>query len=179
MAAEFRLAGQRFAHRFMGGKGTWLWLLVTLGPGVGSWVWANYALRGFAGDERVWFLYSGNVVLGLFVLTLAFVFRKWAIKLKMFRNRGRAPLAMVDASWAEIQTLNQDIRKGRYTSDPEILKAAEAILARFHVEKIERPELSTLDVRGTSVKFVRLRKREPMGRLEPWLEMHMGVGVAA
>ena len=179
MAAAIRLAGQRFAHRFLGGMGTWLWLAVTLLPGILTWVWANHALRGFAGDERIWFLYSGNVVLGLFVLTLAFVFRKWAIKLSSFRNRGRAPLAMVDASWSEVQALNKDIRNGKLTDDVSILAAAEAILARFQVEKIERPEIATMDVRGKELKFVRLRKREPMGRLEPWLEMHMGIGVAA
>ncbi len=177
--STFRLAGQRFAHRFAGRPGTWIWLLVTLVPGVASWVWANQALKGFAGDERTWFLWSGNIVLVLFILTLGFVFRKWAIKLAGFRNRGRAAPAMVDASWAEIQTLNAKMRRGEIASDADALKQAEAILARFGVEKVERPEIETLNAGGKTVKFIRMRKREAMGRLEPWLEMHMGIGVAA
>jgi hypothetical protein len=179
VSSSFRLSGQRFAHRFAGGAGTWVWLLVTLGPGVGSWFWANHALKGFAGDERTWFLWSGNIVLALFVMTLGFVFRKWAIKIASFRNRGRASPAMVDASWAEIQSLNVKLRKGEITDDAAALRQAEAILTRFGVEKVERPEMDTVTAGGKTVKFIRMRKREAMGRLEPWLEMHMGVGVAA
>jgi len=36
-----------------------------------------------------------------------------------------------------------------------------------------------IDVAGKRVQFVQLAKNEPFGRLEPWLEMHMGVGVVA
>lgn len=179
MSAESPLLeGRRFATRFLGRPGTWIWLAATLVPGVAAWVWADRALRGFAGDERTWFLWSGNVVLVLFVLTLAFVFRKWAVKVPAFRNFGRAPAAMADACWAEIQGLNRRIGRGDFASDAEVAKAADEILRRFHVERIERAEIRTMQAGGRAVKFVRLRKREPFGRLEPWLEMHMGVGAA-
>src|SRR5205814_7554276 len=35
------------------------------------------------------------------------------------------------------------------------------------------------DVGGNRVLYVQLRKKEPFGRLEPWLEMHMGLGTVA
>ena len=173
------LKDRRFAARFLGRRATWIWLAATLVPGIGSWVWARFALRGFAGDERTWFLWSGNVVLVLFLLTLGFVFRKWSVKLRMFRDLGRAPAAMADACWAEIQVINKKIQSGAYGKDEEIVAAANDALRRFQVERIQRAELRTAQVGAKTLKFITLRKREPLGRLEPWLEMHMGVGVAA
>ena len=178
MSRGATLDGRRFAVRFLGRPGAWIWLAATFVPGVATWVWADQVLRGFAGDERTWFLWSGNVVLALFVMTLFFVFRKWSVKLRMFRDRGRAPASMADACWSEIQVLNKKVQKGAYGSDAEILAAANDVLRRFHVERIERAEIETADIGGRALKFVRLRKREPLGRLEPWLEMHVGVGAA-
>lgn len=173
------LRGRRFATRFLGRRGTWLWLAATLLPCAGAWLWARWALRGLPGDERTWFLWSGNVVLVLFVATLAFVARKWAILLPSVRDLGRAPPAAADAAWAEIQALNAKVRRGAYGSDAEIAAAADEVLRRFQVERSQRAELRTTRVGDRDVKYVQLRKREPLGRLEPWLEMHMGVGVAA
>lgn len=173
------LRERRFAVRFLGRRGTWLWLAATLGPGTLSWLLLAPTLRGFAGSERTWFLWSGNVVLALFVATMLFVLRKWSVKLPAFRDLGRAPASAVDACWAEIQVLNRKVREGAYGSDAEILAAAQGILRRFQVERVERAEVATAGAGAAAVKYVRLRKREPLGRLEPWLEMHMGVGVAA
>lgn len=173
------LKDRRFATRFLGRPGTWIWLGSTLVPGAATWAWAHFALRGFARDERTWFLWSGNVVLALFVLTLGFVFRKWSVKLRLLRDLGRAPAAMADACWTEIQVINRKIQSGAYGKDEEILAAADEALRRFHVERIQRAEIRTAQAGGRTLKFVTLRKREPLGRLEPWLEMHMGVGVAA
>jgi hypothetical protein len=136
-------------------------------------------LRGAAGSERTWFLWSGNVVLALFVATMLFVVRKWSVKLAALRDFGRAPTAAGDASWAELQVLNKKIRAGAFGSDAEILQAADQVLRRFGVERIQRVELDVATVAGREVKFLRVRKRDPFGRLEAWLEMHMGVGVAA
>lgn len=173
------LRDRRFAERFLGRRGTWVWLAATLVPGTVAWLVLTPAMRGFAGDERTWFLWSGNVVLALFVATMLFVARKWSVKLRAFRDLGRAPASAVDACWAEIQTLNRKVQKGAYGSDAEILAAAEAVLRRYQVERIERAEIASAGAPGADVKFVRLRKREPLGRLEAWLEMHMGVGAAA
>lgn len=173
------LKDRRFAVRFLGRPATWAWLAAVLVPGVAAWIWARASLRGFAGDERTWFLWSGNAVLLLFVATMLFVVRKWSIKLKAVRDWGRAPSAMGDASWAEIQTLNAKIRKGAYGGDAEILAAAQEILRRFQVEKIHRVDVRTLRIGDRETKYVSMRKADPFGRLEPWLEMHMGVGVAA
>lgn len=177
--SEVKLLNRRFAVRFLGRPGAWIWLAAVLLPGVAAWVWMNSALRGFAGDERTWFLWSGNVVLALFVATLGFVLRKWSVKLKFFRDWGRAPRGMVDSCWSEIQLLNKKVRSGAYANDAEILAAADEVMRRFQVEKIQRAEIRTADIGGKTVRFVQLRKREPLGRLEPWLEMHMGVGAAA
>jgi hypothetical protein len=173
------LRDRRFATRFLGRRGTWIWLAATLLPGLAAWLWARHALRGFAGDERTWFLWSGNVLLILFVATLAFVVRKWSILLPVVRDWGRAPPAASDAAWAEVQVLNAKIRQGAFGSDAEIAAAADAVLRRFQVDRSQRAEIRTMALAGRDVKYVQLRKREPFGRLEPWLEMHMGVGVAA
>ena len=179
MTATPLLRERRFAVRFLGRRPTWLWLAATLGPGTLAWVLLAPSLRGFAGSERTWFLWSGNVVLALFLATMGFVLRKWSVKLTTFRDLGRAPASAVDACWAEIQVLNKKFRQGAFGSDAEVLAAADAVLRRFQVERVERAEIATLAAAGGAVRYVRLRKRDPLGRLEPWLEMHMGVGVAA
>src|SRR4051812_39718825 len=82
---------QRFAVRFLGRRGTWLWLASTGAVAVAGWLLVAVPARGVPSAERTWQLWSGNVVLVLFVATMAFVARKWSIKLKWFRDYGRAP----------------------------------------------------------------------------------------
>lgn len=179
MSRAVALKDRRFAVRFLGRPGAWLWLALTLGPGIAAWVLATAAARGIPAHERSWFLWSGNVVLALFVLTLLFVLRKWSVKLAWFRDLGRTPKGAGDAAWAEVQALNRRVRQNAFSSDREILAAADEILVRLQVNGAQRAEIDETSVGGVRVKHVVLRKREPLGRLEPWLEMHMGVGVAA
>jgi hypothetical protein len=173
------LARRRFAVRFLGRPGAWLWLFGTGAVAAAAWAFVAVPARGDPSDQRSWYLWSGNVVLALFLATMAFVLRKWSIKLSYFRDFGRAPAERADACWAAVQELNAKIRKGAFASDAEIRAAADATLARFGVGKIQRAELRSIEVAGRRVAFVQLVKREPFGRLEPWLEMHMGVGVVA
>jgi hypothetical protein len=173
------LLNRRFAVRFMGRKGTWLWLLGTGAVAGAAWALVALPARGTPGAERTWYLWSGNVLLALFVATMLFVVRKWSIKLEFFRRFGRTGAGAGDASWASIQDLNEKIRKGAFGSDAEIQAAADDILVRYATEKVQRAELRTMDVGGRAVKFVQLKKKEPFGRLEAWLEMHMGVGTVA
>jgi hypothetical protein len=173
------LEKRRFAVRFLGRRQTWLWFAGTGLVAGAAWALVALPARGTPSAERTWYLWSGNVLLVLFVATMAFVARKWSIKLKFFRDFGRAPAERADACWAAIQDLNVKVRKGAFASDAEILAAADETLRRFGVEKIQRAEIRALQVGDARVRFVQLRKKEPFGRLEPWLEMHMGVGVVA
>jgi hypothetical protein len=173
------LENRRFAVRFLGRPQMWLWLVGTLVLAVGAWAAFALPARGSASAARSWALWSGNVLLVLFLLTMAFVARKWSVKLAWFRDFGRAPAERADAAWAQVQDLNAKIRKGAFGSDAEILAAAQEVLARCGVEKIQRAEIATADVGGRVAKFVRLHKKDPFGRLEPWLEMHVGVGTIA
>jgi hypothetical protein len=173
------LAGRRFKVRFLGRRGTWLWLVGTGAVCGAAWALVALPARGDAGAMRSWYLWSGNVLLALFLATMLFVVRKWSIKLPYFRDFGRASGKTTDACWAAIQELNAKVRKGAFANDAEILAAADETLRKFGTEKIQRAELKTLNVGGKAVRFVDLRKKEPFGRLEPWLEMHMGVGVVA
>ena len=173
------LAGRRFAVRFLGRRGAWLWLLGTGVLAAAAWFAVALPARGSAAAERTWFLWSGNVLLALFVAAMAFVVRKWSIKLPWFRDFGRAPAENADACWAAVQELNQKIRKGAFAQDAEIAAAAQDILDRFGVSGIQRADLTVFAAGGRTVKLVQLRKKEPFGRLEPWLEMHMGLGTTA
>jgi len=173
------LANRRFAVRFLGRPGAWLWLVATGGVAAAAWTLVALPARGDPSAMRTWYLWSGNAVLVLFVATMAFVARKWSVKLAFFRDFGRAPAERADACWAAVQELNAKIKQGAFAGDAEIRAAADATLAKFGVEKIQRAELRAIDVGGRRVQFVQLVKKEPFGRLEPWLEMHMGVGVAA
>lgn len=173
------LLNRRFAVRFMGRKGTWLWFAGTGALAGAAWALVALPARGTPGAERTWYLWSGNVLLALFVLTMLFVARKWSIKLEFFRRFGRTGAGAGDASWASIQDLNAKIRKGAYGSDAEIQAAADDILVRYATQKVQRAELRTIEAGGRTVKFVQLKKKEPFGRLEAWLEMHMGVGTTA
>ncbi len=173
------LLNRRFVVRFMGRKGTWLWLLGTGVVAGAAWAFVALPARGTPGAERTWYLWSGNVLLALFVATMLFVVRKWSIKLEYFRRFGRSGAGAGDASWASIQDLNTKIRKGAFGNDAEIQAAADEILVRYATQRVQRAELRTIEVAGRAVKFVELKKKEPFGRLEAWLEMHMGVGTVA
>lgn len=173
------LENRRFAVRFLGRPGAWLWFAVSAALAAGAWAAVALPARGDADAMRSWALWSGNVLLALFAATMLFVGRKWSIKLRYFRDYGRASPGAPDAAWAAVQELNAKIRKGAFASDREILEAARQILARHGTQRIQRAELRTLEVGGATVKFVELRKKEPFGRLEPWLEMHMGLGTTA
>ena len=174
-----QLRERRFAVRFLGRPWAWVWLAATAVPAVAGWALVAVPARGSPADQRSWFLWSGNLLLVLFVATLLFSARKWSIKLPFFRDLGRASRRMADAAFADVQDLNAAIRRGAYTDDAEIMAAAEQILERHGVGRIQRPELRVLRVGERQVRYVGLAKREPLGRLEPWLEMHMGVGTVA
>jgi hypothetical protein len=173
------LSGRRFAVRFLGRPGAWLWFGATAAVAAVAWAFVAMPAHGDPGALRTWYLWSGNVLLVLFLATMLFVARKWSIKLPYFRDYGRAVIGRADACWAEIQLLNAKIKKGAFASDAEILAAALQTMKRFGVEKMQRAEVRQIAVGGRTVKFVQMSKKEPFGRLEPWLEMHMGIGVTA
>jgi hypothetical protein len=177
--AAAQLRNRRFSVRFLGRPWTWLWLLATGIPFAAGWYLVAVPARGSPGDQRSWFLWSGNILLALFVATVLFSARKWSIKLPFFRDFGRASRRQADATFVEIQELNRKIRQGAYVQDDEIMAAAEDILERHGMQKVQRAELRTLKVGAKDVKYVGVSKAEPFGRLEPWLEMHMGIGTIA
>lgn len=174
------LSGRRFAVRFLGRPHTWIWLAAGLVVGLVAWWLMAVPGRGEMGFQRSWYLWSGNVVAAMFTVTLLFSLRKWSMKLDWVRNLGRVPSDRVDACWAAMQKLNREIAKGAYGSDAQIVEAAEKVLVTFGVEKVQRVELLERPTgAGKPLKYVRMGKRDPLGRLEPWLEMHMGLGTAA
>ncbi len=174
-----QLKGQRFTVRFLGRPWAWLWFAGTGVPSALGWYLVAVPAHGSGGDERSWFLWSGNILLALFVMTVFFSARKWSIRLPFFRDFGRATRRMDDSAFKDIQDLNRDIKKGAYATDEQILAAAQTLLERNGVAKIQRAEVRTLNMGGRDVKYVGVVKREPFGRLEPWLEMHMGIGTVA
>jgi len=179
-SAPRALENRRFAVRFMGRPGTWIWLLGTGAVAGAAWALVALPARGTPGAERTWFLWSGNVLLALFVATMLFVARKWSIKLAFFRDYGRSERGAGDETWAAIQELNAKVRKGAFKDDAEILAAAAEVVNRHGTGKIQRAVLRTVDIGGgRTMKTVDVRKAEPFGRLEAWLEMHMGVGTVA
>lgn len=180
MARKDFLKGQRFATRFLGRPHTWVWLGATGILCIAAWYLMALPTRAEPGGQRSWFLWSGNVLLGLFLLTLLFSVRKWSIKLPRFRDWGRQPSDRADKCWTEIQNLNRRIQRGAYGDDDEILAAAEEILQRFGIARIERPVVDEKSLPGGKVlRYVRTERRDPFGRLEAWCEMHMGVGTVA
>ena len=179
MSSPRLLDNRRFAVRFLGRPWTWIWLLAAGGPAGFAWLLVGLPARGSAAAARSWYLWSGNVLLALFVAVLLFSARKWSIKLRRVRDFGRASPERADACWAEIQDLNRKIRRRAYADEDEILAAAHEIMERFGVRRIQRAELRSVGVGDRTVEFVALVKSEPLGRLEPWLEMHMGLGVVA
>ncbi len=174
-----QLRNRRFKVRFLGRPWTWVWLVATGVPAAAGWYLMALPARGAPVEQRSWFLWSGNLLLALFVATVLFSARKWSIRLPFFRDLGRANRRMADAAFVGIQEVNRRIRQGAYASDAEIVAAAQEILERNGTAKVQRVELRTLRAGDRDVKYVGLVKREPLGRLEPWLEMHMGVGIVA
>ena len=67
--ATVALRGQRFAVRFLGRPWAWAWLLGAGALAAVAWSLMARANRAEPGDLRSWFLWSGNVLLGFFVIT--------------------------------------------------------------------------------------------------------------
>ena len=174
LKAGVPLKGTRFAVRFLGGLRPWLWFLGVLIPLGAFWYLAAHRVREQGGGTRAWFLWSGNLLVLLFALTFLFSLRKWSLKFPFFRDYGRADPKRSDACWAEIGGLNNRIKAGAFADDATILSEANALLKRFRVDGAWRAVL-----RDGTPPAVDLVKKEPFGRLEPWLEVHLGVGTAA
>jgi len=177
--ATVPLRGQRFAVRFLGRPWAWVWLAGSGALAGVSWYLMAFTRRDSPGDLRSWFLWSGNFLLAFFVITVLFSLRKWSVKFPILRDLGRAPPKRGDEAFEEVQGLNEKIRRGAYADDASILAAAREILARHRVEGMLRPELLPDGKAAATERSVRLVKREPLGRLEPWLEMHVGLGTVA
>jgi hypothetical protein len=171
MSAGIALKGQRFAARFLGRPWAWLAFAGVLLPAAAAWF--------LSGGSRGWFLWSGNLLVLLFLVTFLFSLRKWSLRFPFFRNYGRADPKRSDACWAEIQGLNTRIQSGAFADDAAILVEARRLLAQFRVDGALKPVLKDIQSRKGTVRAVDLVKKEPFGRLEPWLEVHIGVGTAA
>lgn len=170
-----RLRGRRFAVRFLGRRGAWLWMGAAGLVAVAAWIAYGVPSRGADLARRGWFLWSGNGLLLLFLATLAFSVRRWAIKLPWVRDYDRTPAGDVEKCGVEFDRLNQRIRSGAYADDDEIERAADDLLEHLGVRSMG----PALEREGGRVVRVHLEKREPFGRLEAWLEMHVGVGTVA
>jgi hypothetical protein len=172
-----RLEGQRFAVRFLGRPWAWLTFAALAIPSGAAW----WFLARPAREEglRSWQLWTGNLLILLFAATLLFSVRKWSLRLPFFRDYGRAEPEKADACWSAIEGLNGRIRQGAFPDDASILAEARSVLHRFRVDGALRPVLRDAAGPTGSVKSVDLVKKEPFGRLEPWLEMHLGVGTAS
>ncbi len=179
MSDAITLSGRRFGVRFLGRPRAWLWLALTMIPFATGWALVALPARGSPGDERTWFLWSGNVLLALFIVAALFSARKWCIKLRVVRDMGRRTPEQTDAAWAGVQDVNRKVLAGAYASDERVLEAAHKVLVHHGVDRAQRATLSALRVQDRTVRVVRLVRREPLGRLEAWLEAHMGVGVTA
>jgi hypothetical protein len=178
MSAGIQLKGTRFAARFMGSPRAWLVFAGVMIPTAAAW----YLMAHRSGDgasTRGWFLWSGNLMVLLFLVTFLFSLRKWSLKFPFFRNFGRADPKKSDACWAEIQTLNNRVKAGAFADDGAILAEAKQLLARFRVDGALRAVLKEVPGGTGTIRTVDLVKKEPFGRLEPWLEVHLGVGTAA
>jgi len=172
------LEGRRFAVRFLGRPWAWLAFAAVAVPAGAAWALAARPARA-GGDLRSWHLWSGNLLVVLFVVVFLFSLRKWMLRLPFFRDFGRASPERADACWSEIEGLNGRIRRGAYADDAAILAEARGLLRRFRVDGALKPVLHDVAGRDGTVRAVDLVKKEPFGRLEPWLEVHLGVGTAA
>ena len=177
--ADIPLKGQRFAVRFLGRPWAWVWLAGSGALAGVSWYLMAFTRRDSSGDLRSWFLWSGNFLLAFFVITVLFSLRKWSVKFPILRDLGRAPPERGDEAFDDVQGLNEKIKRGAYADDRSILAAAREVLKLHRVEGMLRPELLPEGKVPATERSVRLVKKEPLGRLEPWLEMHVGLGTVA
>lgn len=179
MKTGVQLKGTRFAVRFLGSPRAWLIFAAVMAPLGAAWYLSAFRARETGVGSRGWFLWSGNILVLLFLVTFLFSLRKWSLKFPFFRNYGRADPKKSDACWAEIQTLNQKIQAGAFADDAAMLAEAKRLTVQFRVDGALKPVLKDVESRKGIVRSVDLVKKEPFGRLEPWLELHLGVGTAA
>ena len=174
-------ARRPFPVRFLGRPWFWLYLLVfsALTGGLffywrSSWVEPRAALPLHEGR---WFLWSGVVVGGMYGAAYVFSLRKWSIKLRFFRDLGHRPEADLDELWSRLQQLNRMIVGGRVSDPRDVRERAEQILARTGTAGVRKLVIERKDLgQGRVLTLVSTRPREPLGRLEPWLEVHAALG---
>lgn len=170
---------KRFPVRFLGRLPFWVASVAGLVLVVAAWYVFGVPAREHPATHGSWYLWSGVTVGALFAVACSLSLRKWSIKLTFFRRLGMDDRADLETLWSRLQEINRDIAEGRITSAADIRQKAERVLEQTHTAGVRRIEVETVQVEGREMTVVQARHKDPLGRLEPWVEIHAALGLVA
>lgn len=170
-----------FPVRFLGRVWFWLFLLASAAIALGGFFYWR-SLRDDAGQtlpmhESSWFLWSGLVVGAMYLAAYVFSLRKWSICLRFFRTFGSHPRADMDGLWSGVKNINRMVVSGTLNDIRDIRTHARRLLRSTHTAGIRKAVVRNQDLgEGLVFPLVTILHREPLGRLEIWLEVHAAFG---
>ena len=168
----------RFPSRYLG-RYRFYGIVLFFGGGSAALGFRAYEwLRADPSLQHSWHVWTGNIVLAMFLVAYAFSLRKWAFKLKFFQNIGVRQRTNLDSLWTGLQELNRQIVRGLLKDHKEIMQRANEVLKKSRTAGIRTPHIEETDLgQGRKVPLVRVRRKELFGRLESWMEFHVALGL--
>jgi len=144
------------------------------------WLQGGFRLGRGADSDTGYLLWSGWIALGMYVVVIAYVGRKYVHRLKPApKPKDLEPKALrLEKAASAIKQLENDIRRGVLKERKDILQKARFIVQQNGVHKLVRPVLEerTDQIPPIGVELV---SREPAGRVLVWMHLHLYLGVGA
>lgn len=135
------------------------------------------------GSDRGFLLYSGWASLGLFLVVMAYVLRKYMHRFGYSPEFGmRRTMQQLEAAERRLNELRSRLLRANLGSRAEVQAEVDRILREEDVGRIVRADvLWREDERAGTAPTLQIltRPTEPMGRLARWLHAHAYYGLAA
>ena len=127
----------------------------------------------------VYLLVTGWAAVAAYVALAAYAVRRAAHRLRLSPEFAwKAALPALERAQSELTGLQNRVRSRELIGAPAIRAAARDIVRRHGVQRVLRIDVERDDA-AVGMLRLRVRPREPIGRLASWLHAHLFYGVAA
>lgn len=153
--------------------------LAVAASAVGVMLWKGALPGRGEGSDRFFLLMSGWVALGLFLVVMGYVLRKYAHKRGYSPEfRMRVPIEALERVERRLDGLRAKVLARTLTDRSEVEAEARRVLEEEKVTRVLRIEVVEGGGSGPPL-VVRAQWTEPLGRVARWLHAHLYYGLAA
>lgn len=154
---------------------------VIVAGGFVAWPWVMDIRTGpVAGSDRTFLLWSGWTALGLYLLVMAYVLRKYIHKMGISPEfRMKVGTARLEAAQKRLGAIRRQILAGTLTDARLIRDRARDALREEGVHRIVRAEVRPGADPRDPPHVIEILPTEPLGRMAIWLRAHLYLGMAA